>query len=415
MSEDPSAEIIFMKRSFAEYYSENRLEPPHRFARREWGFFPFGGKMMFRHIAFRTREDMDEHFRRSAPMHAYHSAAYYQDPGLQPMAKKVEGWMGADLIFDLDADHIPGAESIAYEQQLVRVKEEVGRLIDDFLLDDLGFPRSGTHLHFSGGRGYHVHVRDQSVLALESKERRAIVDYITGRGFSIDTAFPLQTVQVNVRYGSSRSKRITRPRDWGGWVSKVHRGKDDLILMLSRMERKERIAELSSLAASGNVEAGETAISSIDDSLFGRSGGKSALRLRESDLFDVFPNARQLDIFLRLVLNYSSIHLGGETDEPVTTDTKRLIRVPFSLHGKTGFRVTPIPLEKLPDFEPMRDAVALPDDRVEIIVEKDTEIEIAGEKLKLLAGTTSAPRYAAYFLVGRRKARMGPHMRTGAE
>jgi hypothetical protein len=63
----------------------------------------------------------------------------------------------------------------------------------------------------------------------------------------------------------------------------------------------------------------------------------------------------------------------------------------------------------------MRDAVALPDDRVEIIVEKDTEIGIAGEKLKLLAGTTSAPRYAAYFLVGRRKARMGPHMRTGAE
>jgi DNA primase small subunit len=225
----------------------------------------------------------------------------------------------------------------------------------------------------------------------------------------------LQTVQVNVRYGSSRSKRITRPRDWGGWVSKVHRGKDDLIIRLSRMERKDRIAELSSLAASGNMEAGETAVASIEDSLFGRSGGKSALRLRESDLFDVFPNAKQLDLFLRLVLSYSSIHLGGETDEPVTTDTKRLIRVPFSLHGKTGFRVTPIPLDGLSDFEPMRDAVALPDEKVEIVVEKDTEMEIAGDTIRIAAGTSSVPGYAAYFLVGRRKARLGPHMRTGAE
>jgi DNA primase small subunit len=415
MRNDLPEDLRFLWGCFAEYYAGNGLEPPHRFARREWGFFPFGGKMMFRHIAFRTREEMEDHFRRSAPMHAYHSAAYYQDPGLQPMAKKVEGWMGADLIFDLDADHIPGAESLPYEEQLLRVKVEVGRLIEDFLLDDLGFPRSGTHLYFSGGRGYHVHVRDQSVLGLDSKDRRGIVDYITGRGFSIDTAFPMQTVQVNVRYGSSKTKRTIRPRDWGGWVGKVHKGKDELILKLSRLDRDARTAELMNIASSSGIEAGGSILSSIDDSLFGKSGGKSALRLRESDLFDVFPNSKQLEMFLKLVVGYSSVHLGGETDEPVTTDTKRLIRVPSSLHGKTGLRVTPIPLDRLPDFDPLRDAVALSDDRVPIVVEKDIELGIAGDVLRIASGTSSVPRYAAYFLIARRKARIAPHILTGAE
>ncbi|MCA1813180.1 MAG: hypothetical protein LC624_04420 [Halobacteriales archaeon] len=34
----------------------------------------------------------------------------------------------------------------------------------------------------------------------------------------------------------------------------------------------------------------------------------------------------------------------GETDEPVTSDVKRLIRLPGSVHGKTGLRVVPVPL-----------------------------------------------------------------------
>ncbi len=44
-------------------------------------------------------------------------------------------------------------------------------------------------------------------------------------------------------------------------------------------------------------------------------------------------------------------------DEPVTTDTKRLIRMPTSLHGGSGMRVQPLELRELHDFDPLTDAV----------------------------------------------------------
>lgn len=415
MIQGPNPEIAFMRTTFSSYYQEAMIEPPHRFARREWGFFPFGGKMMFRHIAFRNREELDAHFKRSVPMHAYHSAAYYQDPGVQPMAEKVKGWMGADLIFDLDADHIPGAEELGYVQQLAIVKGEVIRLLEDFILDDLGFPRSSTYLFFSGGRGYHVHVRDPNVLNLLSNDRRAIVDYITGRGFSIDVAFPKEVVQVNPRFGSSKSRRNFRGADWGGWVRKVHTGKDRLITELSALEPSLRTKRLKEIARAGRVQAGDQIIASLDESLFGRSNGRSASRLKGSGLFDVFPNNQQLELFLRLVVSYSSISLSGETDEPVTTDTKRLIRAVSTLHGKTGLRVTSIPLDRIDEFDPLRDAVALGDERVDIVVEKGSRSDMAGDSFVLEKGANTVPLFLAYFLIGRREARLPPHMRTGAE
>ncbi len=40
----------------------------------------------------------------TVPSDVYHSCAYYENPDFD-MDKK--GWIGADLVFDIDADHIP--------------------------------------------------------------------------------------------------------------------------------------------------------------------------------------------------------------------------------------------------------------------------------------------------------------------
>src|SRR3989475_13236274 len=45
-----------------------------------------------------------------------------------------------------------------------------------------------------------------------------------------------------------------------------------------------------------------------------------------------------------------------ETDEPVTSDIKRLIRLPHSLHCKTGLAVVPMTRAALDGFLPLRDA-----------------------------------------------------------
>jgi len=396
-----TTEQRFLKGVFGRYYSRNEVEPPYRFARREWGFFPFGGKMMFRHMAFLKREEISAHFRESVPMHAYYSTAYYGEPALQPMGEKTKTWMGADLIFDLDADHLPDAESMTYEQQLGKVKVEVIRLMEEFLFDDLGLPSEGSHLYFSGGRGYHVHVRSNEVLNLNSQDRRAIVDYITGRGIDFNVLFPKRAVHVNRRFGSVKEKRDLRSREWGGWVKRIYDSKDRLISDLEGMDEKRGTAYLVSLGRAGKIPLGEQKAATIFRHLFKSGGGKVSRRMVKEDKFQLFQRKELDETFLSLAVAYSAVHLSGETDEPVTTDIKRLIRVPTSLHGKTGFRVTGVDIDSIRDFDPLVEAVALPDDPVKVKMREDHRISMKEQGYSLSEGTEEVPLHLAYFLVAR--------------
>ena len=94
----------------------------------------------------------------------------------------------------------------------------------------------------------------------------------------------------------------------------------------------------------------------------------------------------------------------GETDEPVTCDVKRLIRLPGSLHGKTGLKVVKITLDELKDFDPLRDAVVFPEDSVQIITKKPVRIQMNGQNFDISEGPQEVPTYLAVFLIGRREA-----------
>src|SRR2546428_1360589 len=89
-----------------------------------------------------------------------------------------KGWLGADLVFDLDADHILRVKGMAYEVMLEEVKSEVAKIVDQYLLADFGFDDDAILITFSGGRGYHIHVRDPRAWELHSHERPEIADYI---------------------------------------------------------------------------------------------------------------------------------------------------------------------------------------------------------------------------------------------
>jgi len=142
---------------------------------------------------------------------------------------KEKKWEGADLIFDLDADHLP-QKARSYAEMLANVKSETGKLLD-FLLEDFGFEEDTIRVAFSGGRGYHIHVHDPRVLALESAQRREIVDYIGGTGLSVDYLFnPAKYVVHDT--GRIRKKEFDSPKKiisfedqkggygWGKRVSK---------------------------------------------------------------------------------------------------------------------------------------------------------------------------------------------------
>lgn len=419
-----SETITFLKKRFSDYYKAVDLYLPDRFGKREWGFMFLGESFMKRHLAFQNAEKLNKFLVQKVPAHVYHSAAYYEMPDASTMAEK--NWLGADLIFDLDADHIKGAEKMTYEETLHKVKDEFKRLIDSFLLSDFGFDENQLMIVFSGGRGYHIHIRDPRVLQLTSHERREVVDYITGRELDMDWIFPKKAYD-STSYGphvNVKHKTLMPEKDVGGWKKKMREGIINLTYELEDIGEEESKKRL--LAYEG---VGQKTAEGIYTDLFGGEKGKRGVdRMRNEENLEVFSSNAHLNTFLSIVKGEVSIkmtgredesldleeaeilmvkdRLEGETDEPVTSDIKRLIRLPSSLHGKTGFMVIPLTRDELDGFDPLRDAVSdiFTDAPIKIEVNKPISVKLKNENFELKKGECEVPEYAAIFLFCRRNA-----------
>ncbi|EQD56429.1 DNA primase small subunit, partial [mine drainage metagenome] len=92
--------------------------------------------------------------------------------------------MVRNSFFDLDADHIEGADKMTYEEILSEVKLHTKRLIEKYLMGFMNFSDKEISLYFSGGRGYHVHVKSERVYSLESDARREIANLVRGEGIT---------------------------------------------------------------------------------------------------------------------------------------------------------------------------------------------------------------------------------------
>jgi DNA primase small subunit len=123
------ATTAFIRQRFTEYYKKTVLVAEMR---------------MRRHVGFSGRDELFEYLKNLVPQHTYYSTAYYEKPDAGTMADK--GWCGADLIFDLDADHIVRGP---YDQMLARVKEETEKLIA-MLRDEFGMDPKTIELSMSG-------------------------------------------------------------------------------------------------------------------------------------------------------------------------------------------------------------------------------------------------------------------------
>ena len=386
--------LWFLQDNFRRFYQTRPIELPDRFSRREYAFILFGGKGMFRHLSFPKKQSVHDFLIERAPAHAYYSTAYYQQPEAPTMQDK--GWMGAELIFDLDADHLPNAETIPYEEQLRLVKKEFYKLVDDFLINDFGFEERNLELYFSGGRGYHCHVKDPRVFQLDSSERREIVDYITGRDLRDNLVFKDQTTQRK-QYGSrsfsgGTTLRMPAPTE-PGWKGRISRGLIEILEEITTSENPmEKLQEYG-------VEK-QTAEKLLKDLSEERIQRIKQGRLDQSKTIRKF--------FLNNALRKTAVSFAsGETDEPVTCDVKRLIRLPGSLHGKTGLKVTKITLDTLEHFDPLYDAVVFSDELVSVEMLTDTIVKLKGETYRLTKGAHNVPLYVAVFVISRRQGLLG--------
>ena len=393
MRNDSSDEksLEFLKNSFQSYYASNKLELPDRFGRREFAFLFFAGKGMVRHLGFGKREALWNFLSERVPQHTYYSSAYYQYPNAAKMADKI--WMGAELIFDLDSDHLPNAKELGYVESLVEIKKEFIKLIEEFLLGDFGFKENNLELYFSGGRGYHCHVKDPVVLDLDSNERREIVDYITGRDLQDAIIFHEQVTERK-SYGthsfvSGKSLKMPTP-DQDGWKGRISRGIIELVDEITKSDDPEK-------------KLLDYGVSKRDAAQLAQELSEERVSRIKTGFLDQSKTIRKF--FLNSALRRTAVSLSaGETDEPVTCDVKRLIRLPSSLHGKTGLKVVKISVDDLKEFDPLSDAVVLSDDPVRITVNQPISLDMNNQRFKLNEGEHDVPTYLAVFLIGRRAA-----------
>lgn len=351
----------FLKLLFKAYYENKQEQIPliSSFKRREFAFIPWNKSIMIRHIGFENPGNFKQYLIQKIPRHVYSSGALYQDPNSSTMDTK--GFEGCDLIFDIDVDHFytpckedhdlwkckecgmmgrgmadkcdkcdsKKIEKLAWicDRCLDSAKQEIFKLLYDFLFPDFGIKEQEIKIAFSGHRGYHLKIENEKMRTLSGDQRRELVDYVRGQNLSFEI-LGLTKVSQNI-FGLNRANK--------GWSRKILQKIKDLL-----SQPNEKIVD--KMISFGIME------NAIENFLKSKEGFLQTLLDNKTNLWNISGFAMtRWKKFLRGIVD----EIGAEIDEPVTIDIHRLIRYPGSLHGKTGFKVQELALSELESFNPL--------------------------------------------------------------
>ena len=230
--------IQALKEAYRWYYfnRKDELEPPTEIEKREFGYRDFNGSMI-RHIQLKAQGELFALALKAVPRSIYYSVSYYSDP-TAPMEGK--GRMGSDLVFDIDLkdvskSHIkysfwictachaagPGqapnlCPQCASKQtrgvewacsECINEVRQAAISLADMLQNDFGLSAGEISTYFSGNNGFHLHVNSKKFMALSSRERAEISDYIRGAGF--ENKIYLSNVLEQAKRSSNERKRIS--------------------------------------------------------------------------------------------------------------------------------------------------------------------------------------------------------------
>jgi len=365
---------------FLEYYKDAFEESwmPNSFGNREFGALLFKEKTMVRHRGFKRSIELREFLCELIPSDVYFSSAYYENPASSQMGEK--GWLGADLVFDIDADHIPtpcgkihdrwvcnncgfsgkgvtpetcpscegqkiDAKTWICEECLETTKKETLKLLK-FLTDDFGFSAEEIEIFFSGHRGYHVHLESEAVRSLDALARKEIVDYVAGIG--LNESF----------YGVKETGKVFSGPNLSdaGWSGRIAQGVHQVLANSSPMD----------LEGLGLRKRAADAVDKNKDAIIKSWRGRGPWNIVKGISAESWKRIVQRGIESQ----------SAKIDTVVTTDIHRLIRLNGTLHGKTGLKKTKVSSKRLDDFDPLRKAVAFEKGTTEVLVHESPEFRI---------------------------------------
>ena len=349
----------FLKSAYKEYYFKHAdsLEFPDELETREFGYIPFGGGMV-RHLSFKDNGEALAEIIKQSPSSVYCSNARYEFP-TRPIEEK--GWLGAELIFDIDATDIPTpckrghdlwyCEKCSASGKLPRPSKcpKCGGSTDEFhgtcsvclsaakdhavrvtrfLADDFGVAPDAIKVYFSGNRGYHLHVFDRRFDSLDQLGRGEIAEYMRGAALP-----PSQTLASTLR-----RRRPGAGAQGEGWTRRITGYVDE--------HRPTYTGTLQRLVS----EAVSSQRAMVDSS--------------------------------------------------VTTDIHRVFRLSGTLHGNTG--MVKMRIKSIDAFDPAKDPVVLSSRPVKVNVSFYPRFSVGGSDFgPFKSQTVELPTYAAVAILNR--------------
>lgn len=358
-----SADEEFISQCLRKYYYEyfGIINIPAKLNRYEFGYQKPNSPMI-RHIQLQDAAELRSTLMQELPLDVFLSSARYLFPSL-PMAEKE--WQDADLIFDIDAKDLnlecrpshtvqvcatcgkvkdkgcacdsPQIKdvSVTCDRCMDASKKEVKKLLD-ILYGDLGVKESQTEVYFSGNDGFHIHVHDLKFLNLNSLERSELVDYVMCNGMLPESL------------GMKKSGATSLPQlTDAGWPGRFAHH-----MFGSKTARQQKIKKIT---ADGYARFADT-------------------------------------------LKGLSHTLGACIDPGVTTDVRRIFRMPGTINGKSG--MTKMACPDISKFNPYKDAVLINDSTVTVNASCPISFKLMNKKFGPYNNKdVDIPSYAAIYMV----------------
>ncbi|MFW5898442.1 MAG: hypothetical protein ACOCT7_01150, partial [Candidatus Saliniplasma sp.] len=209
----------------------------------------------------------------------------------------------------------------------------------------------------------------------------------------------------------AKSPKLPDP-NFGGWGKKMRRLTIQLLERWAEMERDTVIQEMKE-----KHKVGDATAEGLYEELYDEGKWKM---IADKGVLDVFHEERNVNVntflgIIKGVLDEKNIkeigsQIIGTTDEPVTGDIKRLIRLPTSIHGGSFLEVTPIDIDEFSNFDPLEKAIpsCLSQDKKNLSIENLPDLKgfyMGGEYIQLDKEIT-VPEFAAPFIISKYKAKL---------
>ena len=286
-----------------------------------------------RHHHFSDFEELRRVMEHRAPKALFASSAHYLDPGHPRIDNK--GMVSSELVFDFDVGDLPSHEqSDDFWQNMDAVATHVRRLLEE-RLPELGFDTSNAFISFSGGKGFHVRFFEEALGGMSKTAREEIQNHVSGNALN-----PMHVFGVGRKTPRSKLRPRYIPGLTGGWPGVVSACTREYLLTIASVDDATAIAFMKANAPiqrSGENKGKKVTVANATLTEIVRAIRASPRFVEEGGIFEsILKTKKNSDFVVESILWLAKIRYGCAIDLSVTSDPRKLLRVPGSIHGKTG-------------------------------------------------------------------------------